>query len=1004
MYGLIRSVSKFLKMGMYDYCNIESVDCISTKETEEDSENKIVESDVFVTKDGGLTSIIEVMGTLSIVGNARFKEQIEQLLDNLSGALSEPGYRLQFIFTRDPEISARPLKPSVSAIRKTIKSLQLDLEDLIDEREKVLTKKTCYEKCYLVVTTLPSKLPPANIKQAMKDRLDSIKDLKVGIKPGEFGQSPFVALSALRETHIGMVNSIKDVLSETLILKVLNAHEGLRAVRQEISPTQVSEDWEPNLIGDKITPRTTKESNYERDVSHIMNPDISFQLFSQEPRVCEEDPSIIQIGERYVAPLLVDIPPQSPKPFSNLFDRIKPNIPYRWSMTLETGHEKTLGKVGTKHTFASFLAFSNGDNKLIKEAAEELMKIGETEVLVTAHMNISTWGNSLKETRKRKSLIMSSMQNWGKLDVIEETGDPIEAWCNNLPAFSSKQISTGFPIPLMESLIMTPLVRPTSAWDSGSILFRTVDNKLYPMTLGSSLQTTWVDLVFAPPGYGKSFYLSASNMALITKPGNRLLPRISIIDIGFSSASFVEMIKEALPKHLKHLAQSYKLQMTKDYGINVFDTPLASEKPLSIDRDFLVNFITLVLTPAGIKEGIPRLTELVGALIDAMYEAKSSEKDPEPYSPMVDEKVDEALANTGIHIHGETTWWEIVYALYEKGMYLEAGLAQRYAVPTLNDATAVLTADVNIKDTFGNAKVGDEDLISFAKGMIVSATKEYPILSGPSVFDIGSARIASMDLSAVAKSGSPQADKKTGIMYMLARQVMCRDFYIGEDNINEIPIKYRGYHRKRIEEDAEVPKKLCMDEFHRTKNSPSVRAQSVIDIREGRKFDVHVALLSQMVDDFDAEMVELSTNVYMLSKGIAEDTVTKIKRIFEPSSDAIAGLKKYVTGPTKEGSSMLYLGSLKGGKGIEQVIRLTLGSVEIWAYSTTKEDVILRKIMTKMVGLNNALRILATEFPGGTAKSYIESKNMSDEEEIDESVYEVIRNELIDKHRSLITV
>ena len=46
---------------MYDYCNIESVDCISTKETEEDSENKIVESDVFVTKDGGLTSIIEVI-------------------------------------------------------------------------------------------------------------------------------------------------------------------------------------------------------------------------------------------------------------------------------------------------------------------------------------------------------------------------------------------------------------------------------------------------------------------------------------------------------------------------------------------------------------------------------------------------------------------------------------------------------------------------------------------------------------------------------------------------------------------------------------------------------------------------------------------------------------------------------------------------------------------------------------------------------------------------------
>jgi intracellular multiplication protein IcmB len=1004
MYGLVRSVSKFFKMGMYDYCNLESVDCISTKETEEDSEDKIVESDVFVTKDGGLLSVIEVAGTLSIVGTKRFEDQLDQLIDNLSGALSEQGYRLQFVFTRDPEISDRPLAPSINAIKKTVKTLQLDIEDMIEEREKILTKKTCYEKCYLIVTTLPSKLPPATVKQAMKDRLDSVKNLKVGIKPGEFGQSPFIALSALRETHIGMVNSIKDVLSETLVLKVLDVHAALNAVKQEINPIQTSPDWYPSLIGDKIKPRAVKESGYERDVSHVMHPDIAFQLFSQEPKVCEEDPSIVQVGQRFMAPLLVDIPPQSPKPFANLFNRIKPNVPYRWSFTLETGHEKTLGKIGTKHTFASFLAFSNGDNKLIKEAAEELMEIGKEEVLVTAYMNICTWGNDLKETRKRKSLINASMQNWGKMDVIEETGDAVEAWCSSLPAFSAKQISTGFPIPLLEAMVMTPLIRPTSAWDSGSILFRTIDNKLYPMMLGSSLQTTWVDLVFAPPGYGKSFYLSASNMALITKPGNRILPRISIIDIGFSSASFVDMIKEALPSHLKYLAQSYKLQMTSDYAINVFDTPLACEYPLSIDRDFLVNFVTLVLTPAGIKDSIPRLTELVGALIDAMYEAKSSAKDPEPYSPRVDDVVDLALENEGIHVHDETTWYEIVYELYEKGLYLEAGLAQRYAVPTLNDATAVLTADVNIKDTFGNARVGDEDLISFAKGMIISATKEYPILSGVSVFDIGSARICSMDLSAVAKSGSPQADKKTGIMYMLARQVMCRDFYIGEDNVNEIPAKYRGFHKKKIDDDSEVPKKLCMDEFHRTKNSPSVRAQSVIDIREGRKYDVHVALLSQMVDDFDDAMVELATNVYILSKGIAEDTITKIKKIFNPSSDAIKGLRQYVTGPTKEGSSMLYLGALKGGKGIEQVIRLTLGSVEIWAYSTTKEDVILRKIMTEKIGLNNALRILAVEFPGGTAKSYIESKSLSEEEEVDESIYETIKNELIDKHRSLISI
>lgn len=1004
MYSLIRTLSKFLKVGMYDYCNIESIDCISTKDIEETDREKKVESDVFVTKDGGLMSVFEIMGTLSIVGNTRFREQLDTLLDNLSGALSEPGYRLQFVFTRDPEISMRPIEPSLNGIRKSIKTLHLDVEELINEREKILGRKTCYEKCYLVITTLPSKLPPSAIKSAMKDRMDAVKNLKVGIKPGEFGQSPFVAVSALRETHIGMVNSIKDVLSETLLLRVLNVHDALRAIRQEISPSNTSPEWSPSLIGDRIRPRAVKESGYERDVSHIMNPDIAFQLFTKTPSICDEDPSIVQMGERYIAPSLVDIPPQEAKPFSNLFSKIHPSVPYRWTLTIETGHDRTLSKIGTKHTFASFLAFSNSENKLIKEAAEQLIEIGKEEVLVMATMNICTWGDSLNEARKRKALVESAMQNWGKMDVIDETGDAIEAWCNTIPGLSASSISTSFPIPLMEALIMTPLSRPTSAWDSGSILFRTVDNKLYPMQLGSSLQTTWVDLVFAPPGYGKSFYLSASNMALITRPGNRILPRISIIDIGFSSAAFVSTIREALPEHMKYLAQSYKLQMTREYGINVFDTPLGCESPLAIDRDFLVNFLTLVLTPAGIKESIPRLTELVGALVDAMYEAKSPAKDPDPYSPMIDKDVDLALEKLGIHIDDETTWWDVVHKLFDAGHPREAILAQRHAVPTLNDATAVLNSDTNIKDTFGESKYNDESLISFAQSMIVSATKEYPILSGPSVFDIGSARIASMDLSAVAKSGSPQADKKTGIMYMLARQVMCRDFYIGEENITEISAKYRNYHKKKIDADAEIPKKLCMDEFHRTKNCQPVRDQSVIDIREGRKFDVHVALLSQMVDDFDSSMVELATNIYILSKGIAEDTISKIQRIFNPSSDAIKGLKKYVTGPTSEGSSMLYLGSLKGGKGIEQVIRLTLGPVEIWAYSTTKEDVLLRKKMTEKIGLNNALRILSTEFPGGTAKSYIESRNLAGLEDIDESIYETIRGELIDKHRSLISI
>lgn len=992
MYSLIRNVTKFLKVGMYDYCNLESVD---------DSKEK----NVLVTKDGGLCSFIEILGGYTMVGKDKFADHLEHIISNLSGTLSKRGFKIQFVFTRDPETSGRAIAGSINSIRRTVKNLELDIEDMINEREKVLSEKTCSERCYMVVTTLPSFLPPSAASDALKERVREVKDLKVGIRPGEFAQSPFFAVSAIREVHAGMISSIMGALKEICELEVLEVHHALKCLKMEINPKMTSDSWSPSLIGDKITGRMIKESKLKLDVSHVMNPAISFQLFNQEPSIYAGDSSVVEMGGSYIAPLLVDIPPQDPMPFKNLFDSIPDDIPWRISIEIETGHENVLRTISNKKTFAAFLAFSSSKNKLIKESAERIIELANGgETLVSVSMSCCTWGETYAETKKRKQIFSQAAQNWGHLDIIEESGDAIEAWVNTLPGLSAKPIANRYAMPLYDAISMTPLFRPASPWKAGTILFRTIDNKIYPMLPGSSLQTSFSDLVFAPPGFGKSFYLSASNMGLITSPGNKILPRIAIIDIGFSSASFVNLIREALPDSKKHLAKSFKLEMTRENAINPFDTPLGCRKPLAVDREFLVNFMSLVLTPAGSKESIPRLAELAGSLIDAMFEYFSDENNPNPYDEFVDEKVDEALAIHGIKVSSGASWWSVVDLLFKAGLYTEAGLAQRYAVPTLNDATTVLTNNRSIRDIFGEAKFMGEGLINFINSMIVSATKEYSILSQPSAFDIGSARIVSMDLSSVAKEGSDQADKKTGIMYMLARQVMCREFYRNESTLPEFPAMYRSYHAKKIEDDAAAPKKICMDEFHRTKNCQPVRNQTVTDIREGRKFDVQIALLSQMVDDFDASMIELVTNIFILSKGIAEDTITKIIDKFKPSTDAIKALKTHVTGPTKEGSSMLYKGSMKGKNSAEMVIRLTLGPVEVWAYSTTHEDVMMRNKLTKKIGLNNALRILSREFPGGTAKPYIQSRNFESSAEVDENIYDVIVAELVVKHKDLISI
>ncbi|MEN1663694.1 hypothetical protein AAIH06_36490, partial [Pseudomonas aeruginosa] len=61
--------------------------------------------------------------------------------------------------------------------------------------------------------------------------------------------------------------------------------------------------------------------------------------------------------------------------------------------------------------------------------------------------------------------------------------------------------------------------------------------------------------------------------------------------------------------------------------------------------------------------------------------------------------------------------------------------------------------------------------------MISESLRSYPILALPTAYDLGEARVVSIDLAEVARSGSAAADHQTAMCYMLARYVVARNFY-----------------------------------------------------------------------------------------------------------------------------------------------------------------------------------------------------------------------------------
>lgn len=953
---LLGGAADLFKTHTFNYCNIETADDPFT----------------LVRKDGGLITVLDINGSYQLVGAKEFQRRLTTMIDRLQGVLAREGARLEFFFSRDPSSGVRMVDESQAGSYQTLKNFRMSGASILKERSEVLGSAIANEYTFLVIHTLPTVLPGPVRAREEKKRMQDENVKRSGMRPGAMGQSPLVAISSLRETHSAFVNNLIHNIKEYVSVERMEVHDVLRSIRMLIDPDNTAIDYRPYLPGDRMPVRMMQEFSTEADMSWIQWPNVGQQIFPQDAELAPEDSSMIKIGRRYYAPIMMDLPPQRFHPFVDLFQGIDGEVPWRMKLTLDTGSDAIRSKLSTKQSLNMIISFTNSNNKLITEDINALLQASERgEPLVNCYMSFSTWGDNYDDAYKYRSMISQSIQSWGHPDILIEKGDPFAALFDTLPAVTRTPISTPFPALLGDALGIAPLTRPASPYKEGSLMFRTLDKKLWPYMVHSSKQTMHIDLIYARPGSGKSVFLGAKNLALLTKPGlDGLLPRISVLDIGHSSKAFSDFVRELLPKSMRHMVEHRRLSMSRDDAINIFDTPLGCRKPLAVDRDFIVDFLSSLMTPVG-SDAIDGMMEMVGRLVDSVYDHLI--ESPKIYEPFVDTLTDQAIEANNIDIQDEMTWFEVVDELFDKGLMTSAARAQRFAVPVLSDVAEIMAQDASVKDIFGEAKTRTgEPLLKACNRMLSSVSGDYPILSNPTMFDISHARIVSLDLMDVCPSGGAKANHQTNLMYMLGMNILTRDFYRSKEQLREIPDKYKMYHAKRIEAEAKSPKHLCMDEFHRTSSAIQVRDNVVRYMREGRKFNVMVTLCSQQEEDFNKEMVNMATNTWVLDRG-TEHTVNYLRNVFRPSEDALRGLNTHVSGPSREGVNLLYLGVNKGAK-VEQILNFKMSPQEIWALSTTVEDVQIRSKLADSIGYIKAIEILGKRFPGGSCKDYLEAR------------------------------
>ena len=519
--------------------------------------------------------------------------------------------------------------------------------------------------------------------------------------------------------------------------------------------------------------------------------------------------------------------------------------------------------------------------------------------------------------------------------------------------------------------------------------------------MGSSLTTTWFDLIFAQPGAGKSVLMNALNLGTVLSAGNAKLPYIAILDIGPSSAGLISLIRDALPLERRHEAMHFRLRMTPEYAVNPFDTQLGCRYPLPEERAYLAELLSLLCTPPG-QAPYDGMAQLAGLAVDEMFrwrDDSGANTEPRPYLQHIEAEVDEALKIHNIHLPQDPYWWDVVDALFDKGCYHEAMLAQRHAVPTLVDAVTAARRP-QIRALLEETQIGSsaEGIIHAFERMIASAIREFPILASITRFDVGSARIAAVDLMDVAPQGDEIADRQTAIMYMLARHVLIRSWWLGVDALRNVPQKYRNYHEARLRDIRESPKRLCFDEFHRTSRTQAVRSQVVRDVREGRKWGVQIVLASQLLDDFSNDMVDLATGVWICGTAVSDRAIAEVAERFGLSDTARWVMRYRLTGPRPSGAPVLLLLSTNEGR-YEQHLVNTLGPVELWALSTSAEDVEVRTRLYVALGAPLARQTLAQFFPSGSARREIRRRVVLRMErgEIESGATNVVIDELVNE-------
>ena len=966
-----------------------------------------LDNETFITNEGGLCSFLALRGVRGYADNDESQVSLTGVFNSMRTALRNGDHTFHIMFTQDPDVAYEYVRESMEPTYATLRRLRLDsLSDLLDSDAEAMANQISAEWCIVAIITHPSVLSKNDTKRSAMERSEYIQKNNVPLLLNS--QNPFMIEMDLCNPHSALTNSfVRDLSVRGVLVHPLDTTEALRAVRKELDPAMTSNQWKPSLITDmiragKLSPR--RSATKAGDASELLPMPIPLQLTAFDHEIIRGTKlaggDVVRIGHRYFTPIVVEEAPENVEHFDALLSRVNGNLPFRVSYEIRRGGMES---DQAKQIFLAVFGWMGQANRDIKAAYDDLnVRKKNGEIIVNLRIIFVTWADDIESLARRQAVLTKIIQSWGAPQVTSNVGDSYAGVTSSIPGFGRISSAIGVPAPLSEVIRMLPILRPASPWPVGSSFNFCSAGKIFPMQVGSKLQDTWNDAFYAPPGSGKSVTMNCLNLAGLMAPGLTELPPMLILDVGPSASGIILLLKSALPDDRKHLVSYIKLRMSSEYTINPFDTLPGCREPIPEQRETLRELLLFLLTgeSSGDEPPIPppaMSDKLASALVDEIYREFADTGRPKLYQEHRSPEVDAALDRWNLRPKGEISWWRIADRLMEAGDEYCSSLAQRFAVPDFNDCIKVLRNPA-IQDLFN--KLDDQirtestqTLVSAFQVAISSAIREYPVLQGPTRFDLGEARVVVFDLNEVRHS-----KRQTGLMYLLTMTAGVRRFYAKESELDimtrSAPEIYYNVHLRMAKTYGEELKAIAFDEFHNTGGAPAIRAAVRVIQREGRKWGIRTTLSSQLLDDFDEQMIALMSSIYIMKLGNYRE-VQKAKSLFNLSDDVGEAMFRSLNGPPRMFAYFL----TKQGR-FMQFLENRPGVVKLWALTTDQDEMSLRDRMYRVMSQQDARRVLSRRFPTpGAAAGEILRRRKDMRGEEGESVIADLAKELEDGWR-----